>query len=128
MICIFVSRDKNLFSNLKQVLTRNHMEIEWIDTGNKLLSRLSAHSPGKPELVIIDEQLPDYTARQLVEHVITQSPMTNCVATSALPPKKFHEAYEGLGVLMQLPIKPSELDAKKIVTRLNKILGLSKIN
>ena len=127
MICIFVGRDKNLFSNLEQTLTRSHMDIEWVDTGKKLLSRLSEHSPGKPELVIIDEQVPDYTARQLVEHVITQSPMTNCVATSSLPPKKFHEAYEGLGVLMQLPIKPSELDAKRIVTQLNKILRLSKI-
>ncbi len=126
MICVFVSRDKNFFSDLEQTLTRNHMDIEWIDTGKKLLSRLSEHPPGKPvELVIIDEEVPDYTARQLVEHVITQSPMTNCVATSALSPKKFHDTYEGLGVLMQLPRKPSEPDAKRIVTQLNKILRLS---
>ncbi len=125
MICVFVSRDKNLFSDLEQTLTRNHMDIEWIGTGKKLLSWLSEHPPGKPvELVIIDEEVPDYTARDLVEQVITQSPMTNCVATSALSPKKFHEAFEGLGVLMQLPIKPNESDAKRLVTQLNKILGL----
>ena len=126
MICVLVSSDKNLFSNMEQTLVSSHMDIKWINTGKKLLSWLSEQPSDNPAgLVIIDENLPDYAARNLVERVITQSPMTNCAATSTLSPKKFHDAYEGLGVLMQLPIKPSERDAKRLVTHLNKISALS---
>ena len=99
MICVFVTRDKDVFSSLEQTLTKNHMDIEWIDTGKKLLSRLSEQGTDKPVgLVIVDGNLPDDNARDLVEQVIMQNPMINCVATSALSHKDFHEAFEGLGV------------------------------
>lgn len=126
MICIFVSRDRDLFSDIEQALVKNHMDIEWIDTGKKLLSRISARGTGKPvELVIVDGNLPDENARDIVEQVIMQSPMTNCVASSSLSHKEFHEAYEGLGVLMQLPLKPNAQDAQQLVTHLNKILDMT---
>ena len=126
MICLVATREKNVFSSIEQALIRNHMKIEWIDTGKNLLSLLS-ESPfdKKIGLVIIDENLPGETARDIVEQVIMQSPMTNCVATSPLSPEEFHEAFEGLGVLMQLPLKPSAQDAQKLVTHLNKILDMT---
>ncbi len=125
MICAFVSKDKNLFSDFEQAMIGNHIEIEWIDTGKNLLSLLSRQESKKPvQLVIIDEDLPGFTGRQLVEQVITLSPMTNCAAISTLSPEEFHEAFEGLGVLMQLPLKPDAQDAKKLVAHLNKISGL----
>jgi len=126
MICVFVSRDKGLFSDIEQALVKNHMDIEWIDTGKKLLSRISAGGTDKPvELVIVDGNLPNENARDLVEQVIMKNPMTNCVATSALSHKEFHEAFEGLGVLMQLPLKPNAQDAQQLVTHLNKILDMT---
>lgn len=125
MICAFVSKNKDKFSDFEQALIGNHIEIEWIDTGKNLLSLLSRQEAKKPiKLVIIDEDLPGFTGRQLVEQVITQSPMTNCAAISTLSPEEFHEAFEGFGVLMQLPLKPDAQDAKKLVAHLNKILGM----
>ena len=126
MICVFASRDKEIFSSVEQALIKNHMDIEWIDSGKKLLSLLSEHPTDKKiGLVIIDENLPGENARDLVEQVIMQAPMTNCVTTSALSPEDFHETFEGLGVLMQLPLKPSAQDAQELVTHLNKILAMN---
>ena len=126
MSCLIVSRDKEIFSSVEQALIKNHMDIEWIDSGKKLLSLLSEHPTNKKiELVIIDGNLPGENARDLVEQVIMQAPMTNCVATSALSPEDFHETFEGLGVLMQLPLKPEARDAQNLVTHLNKILGMN---
>ncbi len=126
MSCLIVSRDKEIFSSVEQALIKNHMDIEWIDSGKKLLSLLSEHPTDKKiELVIIDGNLPDENARDLVEQVIMQAPMTNCVATSALSPEDFHETFEGFGVLMQLPLKPGSQDAQSLVTHLNKILGMN---
>lgn len=75
--------------------------------------------------MIVDGNLPGENTRDLVEKVVMQHPMVNCVATSALSPEDFHETFEGLGVLMQLPIKPDEQDAARLVIHLNKILGMT---
>jgi DNA-binding response OmpR family regulator len=128
MICVFVSRDKKIFSEIEQALIRNHMDIEWTDTGKNLLSLLSKPPSKLPidkkiGLVIVDGNLPGENARDLIEQVIMQNPMINCMASSALSPEDFHETFEGLGVLMQLPLEPDGQDAARLVTYLNKILG-----
>jgi len=126
MMCVFVSREKEIFSSVEQALINNNMEIQWIDSGKKLLSLLADPPADKKiGLVIIDGNLPGQDARDLVEQVIMQAPMTNCVATSALSPEDFHETFEGFGVLMPLPLKPNGQDAQKLVTHLNKILAMS---
>lgn len=126
MICVFVSRDKEIFSSVEQALIRNHMDVEWIDTAKDLLSLLSKHTSGKEiGLVIVDGNLPGEKTRDLIERIVMQNPMVNCVATSALSPEAFHETFEGLGVLMQLPLKPHEPDAARLVIHLNKILGMT---
>jgi len=126
MICVFVGRDKEIFSSVEQALIRNHMDVEWIHTAKDLLSLLSEHASGKEiGLVIVDGNLPGEKTRDLIERVVMQNPMINCVATSDLSPEEFHESFEGLGVLMQLPLKPQEPDAARLVIHLNKILGMT---
>lgn len=129
MICVFVSRDKEIFSSIEQALIRNHMDVEWIDTAKDLLSLFSEPASKTPDkkigLVIVDGNLPGENARDLIEQIIMLNPMVNCVATSALSAEDFHETFEGLGVLMQLPLKPQEPDAARLVIHLNKILGMT---
>jgi two-component SAPR family response regulator len=123
---VFVGRDKEVFVNIEQTLMEEPVEIDWCDSGKSALTLLSEKTEKKPiDLVITDETLPDMGGRELVEKVITQSPMTNCVAASSLSHKQFHDDFEGLGVLMQLPLKPTVKDGQKLLTYLKKIINLT---
>ena len=75
----------------------------------------------KIDLVIVDEQLSDMTGIAFVKQLVKINPLANTAIVSALTAEEFHEATEGLGVLMQLPIEPREKDAKALLAILEKI-------
>jgi len=120
---VLAVKDKQTFTQLAQELQRYPVDIHWTHTGKAVLDILSqAIDQGKTvDLVITDETLTDMSGRDLVEQVIMKSPMTNCAAASTLSSDQFHEAYEGLGVLMQLPMTPDAESGKKLVTILTKL-------
>ncbi len=120
---VLAVREKQPFGDLVQELQKHPVEIQWTDTGKAVLDILSqTMDQGKAiDLMITDETLIDMTGRTLVEQVIIKSPMTNCVAASALSSDQFHETYEGLGVLMQLPLTPNEESGKELVRILKKL-------
>ncbi len=123
---VFVSRDKDQFVEVEQMLTRKEVNIEWTGTGKDLLSLLSdAPKNYGIDLVIMAEDLPDTGARSLVEAVIIRSPFTHCVVSGTMDKNEFHDTYEGYGVLMQLPDSPAEKDALKLATHLDQLAGLS---
>jgi len=121
-IVVFVSREKDQFAELELMLTRNEFNVEWSGTGKDLLSLLSNTPKGEwIDLVIIEENLPDTDAVSLVKEFIPQSPMTNSVVAGTMDKKDFHDTYEGYGVLMQFPPKPSAADAQNLEATLKKI-------
>ena len=63
------------------------------------------------DLVIVDEAIGDITGVGFAEKLVSVSPMTHCAVVSSLSENEFHEASEGLGVLMQLPPRPEEKEA-----------------
>jgi hypothetical protein len=67
------------------------------------------------------------TGLELIKSVITRQPMLNCAAVSSLSPGDFHEASEGLGILMPLPVEPGKNEAHQLLEHLNKIQSFSKI-
>ncbi|MCG8568251.1 MAG: hypothetical protein MI747_24545 [Desulfobacterales bacterium] len=124
---IFVGSDKNLFVELEHVLNQHSITTNWTDTGNSaldLLTELPYTDNRTGVLLITDETLDDMSGRELIEQAITQSPMTNCAPISSLPSKKFHEVFEGLGVLMALPEKPKAEDGQALVDHLHRIAAL----
>ena len=82
-------------------------------------------SRGKFDLFITDEQLPDTTARDLIEKALFKDAMMNCVVLSTLSHNAFHEAYEGLGVLMQFPPEPGEKQARALLDHLDRIARIA---
>lgn len=76
------------------------------------------------DLVIVDEQLNDMAGIQFVKQLVMVNPLVNTVIVSALSAEDFHEATEGLGVLMRLPLQPKESDATELLAILAKIAGL----
>lgn len=119
---VFVSRDEAQFKGLEQMLGQHSIEIKWCATGKELLSLITNTPKGQwIDLVIMESELADMTAKALVEAVTTQSPMTNCAITGTMEKEKFHDFYEGYGVLMQLPVEPGQDDAKNLENQLQKI-------
>lgn len=119
---LMVSKDKLFFSEVESVLAQKNIKTDWRLTGTQALSR---QSTDQIDLIIIDENLPDMTGQQFVEHVVMQNPMINCVVASSLSKKEFHKAYEGLGVLMQFPVIPGNKEACALLERIQKIFNLS---
>ena len=124
---IIVGSDRNLFVELEHVLNQHSIQTDWTDSGKSaltLLTELPYTNNRSGVLLITDETLADMDGRELVEQAITQSPMTNCAAISSLSSKDFHEAFEGLGVLMALPVQPKAEDGQALVDHLKHIAAL----
>lgn len=127
---IFVGRHRDAFRTLERKLTSERADITWAGTGKKALDLLMDQSGGNGSqfgLVVAGEALADMDARKLVEQVVMYNPMVHCVVASGLSPKDFHELYEGLGVLMQLPPSPGEEAAAGLMERLEKVMGLERM-
>ncbi len=118
---LLISRNKSLFSDIENVLAESLIKTAWSRTGTKALSMLSKQPV---DLLIIEENLPDMTGKKFIKNVVMKNPMINCVVASSLSHKKFHEEYEGFGILMQLPIEPGPKDAQELIEHLKLVFHL----
>jgi len=104
---------------------QKNMAVLWAESGSTGLAMVS----DKPfDLVVTDEHVGDMTGLEFAEKLITMNPMINCAAVSSLLPEEYHEASEGLGLLMQLPVKPGQEDVGKLLDHLKNILNLTKVD
>lgn len=120
---LLVSSSRDSFSCLDSIFTENEVRAVWTESGGDALSMISNQSF---DLIIADETLRDMTGLDLAKKSISINPMLNIAIVSALSSHDFHEASEGLGILMQLPPVPKKSDAKKLLKHLNNILTLTK--
>ncbi len=119
---LLVAKDITQFSALGVRLQRQQeMDLVSAVAGNAGLSQLKSQ---KIDLVIVDEQLADMSGIAFVKQLVRINPLVNTAIVSALTDEEFHEATEGLGVLMQLPPQPQEKDAEALLAILEKIGAL----
>ena len=122
MIIAFVAKDFSRFSLLVDRLRREQgVELVPAATGAAGLAQLQGRAV---DLVIVDEQLDDMSGIEFVQQFVKVNPLANTAIVGSLPEAEFHEATEGLGVLMQLPPRPQERDAENLLAILAKISGL----
>jgi CheY-like chemotaxis protein len=113
---LLVVKSKDTFSEFATRLGGEpSLSITWADSGTAALSLVLAR---RFDLVIVDDALDDMTGLVFAEKLVTKNPLVNCAVVSALPEKAFHEASEGLGLLAQLPSRPSRKDAQDLLERL----------
>lgn len=105
-------------SVFKTTLDENGVETTCLVSGREALTTISEKVF---DLLVTDETLSDMTGLELIKSVVTSQPMLNCAAVSSLLPGAFHEASEGLGILMQLPVGPGKQEAVQLLERLKKI-------
>ena len=73
---------------------------------------------GEPALVILDLGLEDKALRQAVIDIMMIDASVHTAVVSDMEPEAFHEATEGLGILMPLPSSPTAADAQRLLTAL----------
>ena len=122
LIIAFVAKDFSRFSLLVDRLRREQgVDLVPAATGAAGLAQLKGRAV---DLVIVDEQLDDMSGIEFVHQFVKVNPLANTAIVGSLPEAEFHEATEGLGVLMQLPPRPQEADAESLLAVLAKISGL----
>jgi len=119
---VFIAKDFSRFGALIARL-RREQEVEPIPvaTGAAALAQLRGKAI---DLVIVDQQLDDMSGLEFVKQLVKVNPLANTALVGSLADEAFHEATEGLGVLMQLPLRPTGEDAEALLAVLAKITGL----
>jgi CheY-like chemotaxis protein len=120
---LIVGSIRDTFSYLAYVFAENDVEISQAESGSQTLSMVAEHPF---DIIIAEESLPDMQGLELSKKLITKNPLLNIALTSALSSGNFHEASEGLGILMQLPPVPQRSDAEKLLKHLHSILNMTK--
>jgi len=119
---LLITSEKNRLNNLSQVFEDNNINVSRTETGDSALTMISE---SVFDVVIIDEKLPDMKGLEFAEKLVKKNPMINCAVVSSLSSDDYHEASEGLGLLMQIPVNPTEEDARKLFDHLKVILDLT---
>jgi len=119
---LLVTSEKEPFSEFVGVLKQKHdVALSRVATGQEALKAISDNPV---DLVVVNENIGDMTGIEFMKKLLPINPMINSAAVSPLSPEEFHEASEGLGVLMQLPVSPGKLDAENLLQRLNDLKNL----
>ncbi len=101
-----------------ELVNRMECNISHVASGKEALSLVADN---KANVVIVAELLTDGPALPFIKILMKEYPLVNCAMVSPLSPKYFHEATEGLGLFMQLPLEPGAPEADKIKKILNSI-------
>jgi len=119
---LLVTTKKDDFSVFAAVLKEHDdIDLSWAESGSKALDMASGRAF---DLMVTDEELEDMTGLELTLKLLSVNPMINSASVSSLSTRDFHEASEGLGLIMQLPSPPGRDKAEELIERLRKIMGL----
>jgi two-component SAPR family response regulator len=123
---LWVGPDKSPVSNIYEYFkNRSEISAHNAESGAKALELISVE---KPDLVIVNEDLQDMTGFEFAEKQIMTNPLVNCAFISSMPASEFHEATEGMGILMKLSPSMNETQLEELLTQLKKIEGLTGDN
>ena len=121
---MLAGRDQSALAVFRSGLAKSDVHISRAESGGIGLFMISEDNF---DLVVADENLGDMSGLDFISAIVSKRPMINCAAISSLPPEDFHEASEGLGILMQLPPNPGQAHADRLLEQLEAISNTIKI-
>ncbi len=104
-------------------LAREEHDPVTVGSGNDALDLVASLSP---DLVIVDEGLPDREPLDLVREIAGLNARVNTAVITDLNKEEFHAGSEGLGVLCSLPGKPGAEEASRLVRKMACLLPQSE--
>lgn len=120
---LFVTPERDNLAALAVFIEDQGVKIDWAASGGQALKTIGQHPV---DLVVTDESVGDMSGLEFIERLVKVNPMINCAVVSALSDEAYHEASEGLGILMKLPPNPGEEDGQRLLAHLDQILGLGQ--
>ena len=99
-------------------LSNNGNLVGWASSGQEALAIIGREPI---DTVIVDEKTRDGDGLDFVRILMRMHPLINSAVISSLPMADFHEATEGLGVFMQLPVRPGVEHAEKLLQLLETV-------
>jgi DNA-binding response OmpR family regulator len=122
---VIVTSDRNRFSSLVQGLcAKSDCRILW-ENAMKSAGKRAVGKP--PHLMIVDEEVDGFSNLEIARHIVMTNAMINLAVVSSLSHEDFHEASEGLGILVQLPPSPGEEDGSKLFETITQIVSLENL-
>lgn len=119
---LLISTDKKNLTGIETEFAELGFEVIWTDSA---LNAIKNIEKSHFDLVIVQEQLPDMSAKELIEKILFKNAMINSVVLSSKSKKDFHEVYEGLGVLMQFPVRPVKQNFLELAAHIERINALT---
>ncbi|MCK5542507.1 MAG: response regulator [Desulfobacterales bacterium] len=119
---LIATPDKDSLLEFSTGLQKSDVEITWVMKCEDVLLQIENN---KFDLLFVDEMLSDMKGIECLNKVVFENPFLNTAAISNLSSKDFHEETEGLGVLMQIPVKPCSEDGQKLFDYLNNIIKMT---
>lgn len=112
---LLVTASPGAFAPFSSALTSEGFSLARADSGDAALAAVGREAP---DLVIIDDQLRDVSAMELIKRIVEANAFVNTAVVTSLGEDEFHEAYEGLGVLDHLPPRPGLAEAQGLARKL----------
>jgi len=116
---LLASKNRNFISSVSEYSEK--AKIFRANSGNEALDMIKNKTIN---LVISDESLGDMSGLEFAKKLISINPMVDCAVVSSLSSKDYHEASEGLGLIMQLPVQPEKQHLEQLLFRANKIIQM----
>jgi len=116
---LLITSPQKKFTEFVDGLTRERT-VEVIRT-NSSKAALEGLSDATPDLVIIDEEVGGTPGLKIAHDILMKNAMVNQVLVSSLSSDEFHEASEGLGIMLQLPPEPDAAQAEIVLKTLRKM-------
>lgn len=122
MLLCLVSQDAAPLQPFMEALERE--ENVRLVTAASAKAALETCPSQKPDVVVLEESLPDMAPKDLLMGLLQINAMINTAMISEITDEEFHEKYEGFGVLMRLPSPPGQEDATALLRKIRSVLSI----
>jgi len=123
MLILLVTPDAQEMGDFTSALeSADGVELTLAGTG---LAALEIAKSKKPQVVVVGENVPDFKTRELLMALLQVNAMINTAVITDMNEEAFHDFYEGFGVLLPLPLRPSADDAEALLAKARSVLGAS---
>lgn len=127
MNILLIGNEWAVFDDLaKRLGEEDNARLVYAGSGAAGLELLRNGGKKALDLVIVGGHLSDYAGVRFIRQLVRINPLVNTAVVGSMSAEEFHDATEGLGVIQQLPPRPTEKDAEKLLAALRRISGLSQ--